>query len=107
MSPDPDAVFAPLPRAVVEGCAEPDDTPPRHVVHLPITIAGTDEAVRFAYILARSLASIPGVEVAGATVSAEDAQHVRRWVFCDLVMPDRRRCLRAAGHDGRCAPGGQ
>ncbi|MDG4802032.1 MULTISPECIES: hypothetical protein [Micromonospora] len=60
--------------------------------------------MRFAYTLARSLAAVPGLEVAGTTVSAEDAQHVRRWVFCDLVMPDRRRCLRAADHDGPCEP---
>jgi hypothetical protein len=76
------------------------------VIHLPITVAGLDEAVRFAYTLARSLALIPGVEAAGATVSAEDAQHVRHWVFCDRIMPDRRRCTHRADHDGPCDPGG-
>ncbi|WP_320064813.1 hypothetical protein [Micromonospora sp. RTGN7] len=54
----------------------------------------------------RSLASLPQVEAAGTTVSAEDAQHVRHWVFCDRIMPARRRCTRRAHHDGPCDPAG-
>ncbi|WUI10469.1 hypothetical protein OHQ87_15775 [Micromonospora sp. NBC_00421] len=72
---------------------------------MPITITDRDDALRFAYALARSLALVPGVEVGGATVSAEDAQDVRRWVFCDRILPDRRRCLARAEHDGPCDPG--
>ncbi|WP_433134242.1 hypothetical protein ACQPWW_09315 [Micromonospora sp. CA-240977] len=54
--------------------------------------------------LARSFASTPQVDVAGITVSAEDAQHVRHWVFCDRIMPDRRRCVRQTDHHAPCRP---
>ncbi|MEU3456698.1 hypothetical protein ABZ671_24305 [Micromonospora sp. NPDC006766] len=37
------------------------------------------------------------------TVSEEDTQHVRHWVFCDSIMPDHRRCSLPAGHSGPCA----
>lgn len=76
----------------------------RYVLHLPLTVTTEEQALRFAYALARSLGLVPGVEVGGATVSAEDAQHVRRWVFCDRIMPDRRRCRARADHDGPCDP---
>ncbi|WP_372445901.1 hypothetical protein [Micromonospora humidisoli] len=79
-------------------------TGPRYVLHLPLTVTAGEQALRFAYALARSLALVPGVEVAGATVSAEDAQDVRRWVFCDRILPDRRRCRARADHDGPCDP---
>ncbi|WP_165944360.1 hypothetical protein [Micromonospora sp. KC213] len=39
----------------------------------------------------------------GSTVSAEDAQGVRHWVFCDRLLDGGRRCLRPADHDGDCA----
>ncbi|PZG15954.1 hypothetical protein C1I95_18610 [Micromonospora craterilacus] len=66
-------------------------------------------ALRFAYTLTRSLALIPRIELAGTTVSAEDTQHVRHWVFCDRIMPDRSRCAQRADHDGPCGayPTGQ
>ncbi|RIV39788.1 hypothetical protein [Micromonospora radicis] len=76
------------------------------MVHLPVAIADLAKALRFAYTLSRSLALIPGVEVAGVTVSAEDNQDVRHWVFCDLILPDRRRCARRADHGGPCDPTG-
>ncbi|WP_233513922.1 hypothetical protein [Micromonospora craterilacus] len=76
----------------------------RHVIHLPVAVADLAGALRFAYTLTRSLALIPGIEAAGVTVSAEDAQHVRHWVFCDRAMPDRGRCARRADHDGPCSP---
>ncbi|MGW1059829.1 hypothetical protein [Micromonospora rubida] len=76
------------------------------MIHLPVAVADLAEALRFAYTLARSLASLPQVEAAGATVSAEDAQHVRHWVFCDRIMPDRRRCAHRADHEGPCDPVG-
>ncbi|WP_308193178.1 hypothetical protein [Micromonospora trifolii] len=56
--------------------------------------------------LARSLASTPQIDIGGSTVSAEDAQHVRHWVFCDRNMPDRRRCAREADHVGSCLSDG-
>ncbi|MDG4798879.1 hypothetical protein [Micromonospora sp. WMMD1082] len=74
------------------------------MIHLPVAVTDLAGALRFAYSLTRSLALIPGIEVAGTTVSAEDAQHVRHWVFCDLIMRDRRRCARRADHDGPCSP---
>ncbi|GGM35659.1 hypothetical protein GCM10011608_20350 [Micromonospora sonchi] len=78
----------------------------RHVIHLPVNVPELADALRFAYTLSRSLALIPGIEVAGANVSSEDAQHVRHWVFCDRFLPDRRRCTRRADHDGPCDPVG-
>ncbi|MFI9643117.1 hypothetical protein ACIG87_24200 [Micromonospora sp. NPDC051925] len=98
----PDAVFAPLPLAGDAATGGKNDAP-RYVVHLPVTGAADQaQALRFAYALARSLALVPGIEIAGTTVSAEDAQHVRQWVFCDRIMPDRRRCRGRAGHGGPC-----
>nr|WP_230416728.1 hypothetical protein [Micromonospora tarapacensis] len=55
--------------------------------------------------LARWLAStFPQVEVAGTSVSTEDAQQVRHWVFCDRITPERRRCLLRCDHHGECLP---
>ncbi|MGN9895020.1 hypothetical protein [Micromonospora sp. L31] len=102
--PDPGAVFAPLPRAAVEALTGTDDPAPHHVIHLPVAVTDLAGALRFAYALARSLTSIPQIDAAGATVSTEDSQHVRNWVFCDLIMPDRRRCLLPADHHGHCSP---
>lgn len=113
-APRPEARPAPPPPAAADTTTPEDGTADqgrvgrddghRYVLHLPVTAADQDRALRFAYALARSLVLVPGVEVAGATVSAEDAQHVRRWVFCDRIMPDRRRCLARADHDGPCDP---
>ncbi|MFY1620257.1 hypothetical protein [Micromonospora sp. WMMD736] len=74
------------------------------MIHLPVAVADLAGALEFARTLARSLATTPQVDVGGITVSAEDAQHVRQWVFCDRIMPDRRRCARPADHDGVCSP---
>ncbi|PWR05855.1 hypothetical protein DKT68_24815 [Micromonospora acroterricola] len=74
------------------------------MIHLPVAVADLAGALDLARTLARSLAATPQVDVAGATVSAEDAQHVRHWVFCDRIMPERRRCARRAGHRGPCLP---
>ncbi|NBE85072.1 hypothetical protein [Micromonospora rubida] len=76
------------------------------MIHLPVAVADLAGALRLAYALARSLTSLPQVEAGGTTVSAEDAQHVRHWVFCDRIMPGRRRCARRADHDGPCDPVG-
>ncbi|MEW2383922.1 hypothetical protein AB0873_17805 [Micromonospora sp. NPDC047707] len=74
------------------------------MIHLPVTLPELADALRFAYTFGRSVALIPGIEAAGVTVSAEDAQHVRHWVFCDRIMPDRSRCARRTDHDGPCEP---
>lgn len=93
-------LFTPLPRFAVGAHAEM----PRYVIHLPVAVTDLAGALDLARTLARSLASTPQVDVAGITVSAEDAQHVRHWVFCDRIMPDRRRCARQADHVGACLP---
>ncbi|MGC4857265.1 hypothetical protein ACLQ24_28835 [Micromonospora sp. DT4] len=72
------------------------------MIHLPVAVPDLAGTLDLARTLARSLASTPEVDVAGITVSAEDAQHVRHWVFCDRIMPDRRRCARHANHVGAC-----
>ncbi|MFC7546212.1 hypothetical protein [Plantactinospora sp. GCM10030261] len=75
----------------------------RYVVHLPFTAVDLPGAVRFARVLARWAARSLPVEPGGATVSEEDAQGVRHWVFCDARMPGDRRCVLRHGHDGECA----
>ncbi|MBQ1016550.1 hypothetical protein KBX71_01575 [Micromonospora sp. D93] len=74
------------------------------MIHLPVAVPDLAGALDLARTLARSLASTPQVDVASTTVSAEDAQHVRHWVFCDRIMPDRRRCRRNADHGDACLP---
>ncbi|MGN9776468.1 hypothetical protein ACTMS0_11955 [Micromonospora sp. H33] len=77
------------------------------MIHLPVAFTELGQALRFAYTLTRSLALVPGIEAAGTTVSTEDAQHVRHWVYCDRTMPGRSRCVRRADHDGPCHPAGR
>ncbi|MFG1842963.1 hypothetical protein ACGFH8_31575 [Micromonospora sp. NPDC049175] len=74
------------------------------MIHLPVAVPDLAGALEMARTLARSLAPMPQVDVVGTTVSAEDAQDVRHWVFCDRIMPDRRRCARPADHTGVCVP---
>ncbi|WP_088991832.1 hypothetical protein [Micromonospora chokoriensis] len=74
------------------------------MIHLPVVVADLAGALDLARTLARALASMPQVDVGGSTISAEDAQHVRHWVFCDRVMPAHRRCAWQADHDGACSP---
>ncbi|MFC5923275.1 hypothetical protein [Micromonospora vulcania] len=74
------------------------------MIHLPVAVADLAEALDLARTLVQSLAATPLVEAAGTTVSAEDAQHVRHWVFCDRILEDRRRCARTADHGGPCDP---
>ncbi|MFG2055653.1 hypothetical protein ACGFI9_16665 [Micromonospora sp. NPDC048930] len=38
----------------------------------------------------------------GPTVSTEDAQSVRHWVYCDRLLDGGRRCPLPADHDGDC-----
>lgn len=71
---------------------------------MPVAVPDLGRALDLSRTLARSLTSMPQVDVAGITVSAEDAQHVRHWVFCDRIMSGRRRCAREADHVGACLP---
>ncbi|MGW3784968.1 hypothetical protein ACWD5Z_10285 [Micromonospora chokoriensis] len=43
------------------------------------------------------------VESGGVTVSAEDQQGVRHWVFCDLPLPGGARCALPVDHLAPCA----
>jgi hypothetical protein len=98
----PDRVFTPLPRAAVEAVAGRDGEVPRYIVHLAVIAVDLAGAGNLACALARSLAFMPEIDVGETTVSEEDAQHVRHRVFCDLVLPDRRRCVQRADHRGPC-----
>ncbi|MEU7713437.1 hypothetical protein AB0B03_15930 [Micromonospora chalcea] len=74
----------------------------RFVVHLPVLAADLDGARGFARAICRALGFLADVERAGATVSREDEQSVRHWVWCDRPRDGGRRCARAADHDGDC-----
>ncbi|MFI2711862.1 hypothetical protein ACH495_17205 [Micromonospora sp. NPDC018662] len=76
----------------------------RFVAHLPFTAADLSAARHFAGTLARSVSFLSEVDAGEVTVSFEDEQVVRHRVFCDLPLPDRRRCARRVDHDGPCAP---
>ncbi|MEU5788041.1 hypothetical protein ABZ754_09955 [Micromonospora purpureochromogenes] len=77
-------------------------SPGRFVVHLPVVAADLPAALRLARAITRALGFLPGMDGGGTTVSAEDAQGVRHWVFCDRLLGGGRRCPRPAGHDGPC-----
>ncbi|WCN80978.1 hypothetical protein [Micromonospora sp. LH3U1] len=74
----------------------------RFVVHLPVVAADLSAALRFARTITRALGFLADVDRAETTVSEEDAQCVRHRVFCDSLLDGRRRCPRAAAHDGPC-----
>lgn len=74
----------------------------RFVVHLPVVAADLPGALRFARVITRALGFLADVDRAETTVSEEDAQCVRHRVFCDSLLDGRRRCPRAAAHDGPC-----
>ncbi|WP_346538049.1 hypothetical protein [Micromonospora sp. DPT] len=78
-------------------------SPARFVVHLPVVAADLPAALRLARAITRALGFLPAVDGGGTTVSAEDAQGVRHWVFCDRLLDGGRRCPRPADHDGACA----
>ncbi|MEV6813881.1 hypothetical protein [Micromonospora sp. NPDC051296] len=74
----------------------------RFVVHLPVGATDLAAARRFARTVTRALSFFPDIEPAGTTVSEEDAQLVRHWVFCDRPLDGGGRCSRVADHDGPC-----
>jgi hypothetical protein len=79
----------------------------RFVVHLPVLANDLDGARRFARAICRALGFLADVDRAGATVSTEDAQCVRLWVYCDRLLGGGRRCPLPADHDGPCPPRGR
>lgn len=97
-------VFAALPRAAVEAFAGRDGEVPRFVVHLAVVTADLSGAANLARALVRSLAFMPEIDGGETTVSEEDNQGVRHRVFCDRLLPDRRRCAMRHAHAGRCRP---
>ena len=99
-------VVTPLPRAAIEAFTGDDDEPPRYIVYLPVVAPDLTAALDLAASLARSLTFLPQIEVGDTTVSAEGRPDVRRRVFCDRLLPGRRRCARRAGHDGPCSADG-
>ncbi|MET7708722.1 hypothetical protein [Micromonospora sp. NPDC005413] len=78
----------------------------RWVIHLPVTAPDLLRARIFARAAARVLARLSArVEPGGVTVSAEDQQGVRHWVFCDRPLAHgRRRCALSVDHTSACEP---
>ncbi|NJP31172.1 hypothetical protein [Micromonospora thermarum] len=76
----------------------------RWVIHLPVTAPDLHRARIFARTAARVLARLSArVEPGGVTVSAEDQQNVRHWVFCDRPLPGGARCALPAEHLAPCS----
>ncbi|MGN9774957.1 hypothetical protein ACTMS0_04150 [Micromonospora sp. H33] len=76
----------------------------RYVIHLPITASDLARAKILARTAGRSLAFLACVEAGGITVSTEDNQGVRHWVFCDRRLDGGRRCVLRADHQTPCTP---
>lgn len=96
----PAYVFAPAARR--PAARVPDDDPPRHVIHLAVAVPTMDDAKRLARRLCATLRAVPELDPGETTVSAEDAQHERHRVFCDVRLPGPARCTRPADHSGPC-----
>ncbi|WP_433117243.1 hypothetical protein [Micromonospora sp. CA-246542] len=76
----------------------------RWVIHLPVTAPDLFRARIFARTAARVLARLSArVEPGGVTVSAEDQQCVRHWVFCDQRLPGGGRCALPPDHTAPCS----
>ncbi|WP_432900790.1 hypothetical protein ACQP1S_28455 [Micromonospora matsumotoense] len=76
----------------------------RFVVHLPVAADDLVAAQGLARAITRALGFLSDVDRGGTTVSREDAQSVRHWVYCDRPLPPGRRCTRPADHHDDCAP---
>ncbi|MDG4794105.1 hypothetical protein [Micromonospora sp. WMMD1082] len=74
----------------------------RFVVHLPVRVRDVAAAQRFARTITRALSFFRNIEAAGTTVSTEDMQCVRHWVFCDQPLDGGGRCVRPHDHDEPC-----
>ncbi|MFI7076327.1 hypothetical protein ACIBO1_03420 [Micromonospora sp. NPDC049903] len=76
----------------------------RWVIHLPITAPDLLRARIFARTAARVLARLSvRIEPGGVTVSIEDQQDVRHWVFCDRPLPGGARCALPVDHTASCS----
>ncbi|MET7968592.1 hypothetical protein [Micromonospora sp. NPDC005305] len=76
----------------------------RWVIHLPVTAPDLRRARIFARTAARLLAQLSArVEPGGVTVSPEDQQSLRHWVFCDRPLPPGGRCALPVDHTSPCA----
>ncbi|WP_327030318.1 hypothetical protein OG989_09665 [Micromonospora sp. NBC_01740] len=76
----------------------------RWVIHLPVTAPDLPRARILARTAARVLARLTvRVEPGGVTVSAEDQQGVRHWVFCARPLPGGARCALPTDHLPPCA----
>lgn len=76
----------------------------RWVIHLPVIAPDLHRARIFARTAARVLAQLSArVEPGGVTVSAEDQQCVRHWVFCDRPLAGGGRCALPVDHPAACA----
>ncbi|SCF44474.1 hypothetical protein GA0070564_11095 [Micromonospora mirobrigensis] len=73
------------------------------MIHLPVVTNDLLSAQRLARVVAHWTQILPQVDPGGTTVSAEDDQNSRHWVFCDRNMPDGRRCRLWPDHDGACS----
>jgi hypothetical protein len=71
-----------------------------HIVHLRIDASDEAAAMVFAYRLAAGLAHLGDVDLVSTTLSAEDLQNRRRWVFCGRRLGVAQRCLLPDGHPG-------
>lgn len=74
----------------------------RFVLHLPVLAVDLDGARGSARAICRGPGFLADVERVGVTVSREDEQSARHWVWCDRLLDGGRRCPRAADHDGEC-----
>ncbi|MEO3928009.1 hypothetical protein ABGB07_29695 [Micromonosporaceae bacterium B7E4] len=82
---------------------------PHWVIHLPTTLTNRQAAVDLVTALRASLAHVPVLDFAEATISEEDEQSTRTRIWCDALIgepragPGSRRCGRFVNHPGPCA----
>ncbi|GAB3055479.1 hypothetical protein [Micromonospora schwarzwaldensis] len=74
----------------------------RYVIHLPVRASDLARAKMLGRTAGRSLGFLAVVELGGITVSTEDDQGVRHWVFCDRKLDGGRRCVLRADHVTPC-----
>ncbi|MFI7216739.1 hypothetical protein [Micromonospora maritima] len=75
----------------------------RWVIHLPVVVNDLASAQRLARVVAHWSHLLPQTEPGGTTVSSEDDQNLRHWVFCDRRLSEGRRCLLRPEHEGDCS----
>ncbi|MEU7609253.1 hypothetical protein [Micromonospora sp. NPDC049204] len=75
----------------------------RFVIHLPISAPDLARAKMLGRTAGRSLAFLARIDLGGITVSAEEDQGVRHWVFCDRRLDGGPRCVLRADHETPCS----